>query len=111
MTSSRIGGTSITTAGTSYATPLVAACAATLVAAHPSASPTQITTALRLSPVSVVDAKNGRSYPRLDCWAADQFLRAPSVPSLSDRALPWLALLLALTGLVVLGAQRARRAH
>jgi hypothetical protein len=32
------------------------------------------------------------------------------VPSLSNRALPWLAALLVLSGLVVLGA-RARRAH
>jgi elongator complex protein 3 len=110
MTSSLLGGTSITLAGTSYATPIVAACAATLAAAHPDATPTQITTALRTSPVSVVDPKNSRSYPRLDCFAADQFLRAPSVPSLSNRALPWLAALLVLSGLVVLGA-RARRVH
>ena len=74
MTSSLLSGTTVTLAGTSYATPIVSACAATLIAAHPSATPSEITAALKSSGVSVVDAKNGLSFPRLDCLVAEAFL-------------------------------------
>ena len=47
MTSSLLNGTTVTLAGTSYATPIVSACAATLIAAHPSATPNEITAALK----------------------------------------------------------------
>jgi subtilisin family serine protease len=111
MTSSLLGGTSITLAGTSYATPIVSACAATLRAAHPDARLDQVATALRTSPVKVIAAINGRSYPRLDCQAANAFLNAPSVPSLSGGALIWLAGLLAITGIAVFASQRTRAAR
>lgn len=113
MTSSLLGGTSITLAGTSYATPIVSACAATLIARHPSATPDQITAALRTSSVSVMDATNGLSFPRLDCAAANAAL-GPAIPSLSRGAWGYLALLLATAGVVIpLWARRrgGRRAH
>jgi subtilisin family serine protease len=109
MTSSLLGGGAVTSAGTSYATPIVAACAATLIAAHPAASPAEITAALKTTGVSVVDAKNGRSYPRLDCRAANQSLAGPMVPSLSDGAGLELAAALALAGVLVLVSIRRRR--
>jgi len=113
MTSSLLGGTSITSAGTSYATPIVAACTAVLKAAHPAATPDDLTAALRTSGVHVVDVTNGLSFPRLDCLAAHQFLSGrPTVPSLSDAAWPGLAALLALVGAVALAARvRGRSAQ
>jgi subtilisin family serine protease len=74
ITSSRRSGTSIAVAGTSYATPIVSACAAVLAAGHPKATPDQLTRALRTSGVSVVDATNKLSFPRLDCAAANAAL-------------------------------------
>ena len=65
------------------------------VAAHPTATPDQITAALRTSPVTVVDATNGLSFPRLDCAAANALL-GPSIPSLSRGAWRYLALLIAM---------------
>jgi subtilisin family serine protease len=105
ITSSLLNGTAITSAGTSYAAPIVSACAATLSAAHPSATLAQITAALRTSGVSVVDAKNGLSFPRLDCLAAHRSL-APQVPSLpGDSWLP-LAAALAIAGAAALSMRR-----
>jgi hypothetical protein len=87
----------------------VSACAATLIAGHPSATPDQITAALRTSAVSVVDATNGLSFPRLDCAAANAFL-GPTIPSLSRGACWYLALLLATAGVVIpLSARRRGR--
>jgi len=110
MTSSLLGGGTITLAGTSYATPIVSACAATLIAAHPALSLDQISQALRGSGVHVVDAKNGLSYPRLDCRAAHQLLSATQVPSLPGSA--WLPLVaaLAVAGGLVSASMRRRRA-
>jgi subtilisin family serine protease len=107
MTSSLLGGTSTTSAGTSYATPIVAACAAALMAAHPSATPAQVSAALRTSPVSVVDVTNGRSYPRLDCAAANTAL-VHSIPSLSSEAWRYLALLIGISGVVIQRSARRR---
>jgi subtilisin family serine protease len=106
--SSLLGGTTVALAGTSYATAIVSACAATLMGAHPNATPQDITDALRSSPVSVVDATNGRSFPRLDCLAADEFLGASSVPSLTRGA--WLVLLLALVGAALLSLRAMQSA-
>jgi subtilisin family serine protease len=97
MTSSLRNGAAITSAGTSYAAPIVSACAATLSAAHPSATLDQIITALKTSSVNVVDAKNGLSFPRLDCLAAHQSL-SPQVPSLPTNAWLLLAAVLAIAG-------------
>lgn len=70
VTSSGRGGGTSTFAGTSQATPLTAGCAASIAAAIPSASPADIVAALRNSPTSIVDAKNGLTFPRLDCASA-----------------------------------------
>ena len=105
MTSSLLGGGTVTLAGTSYATPIVSACAATLIAAHPTLSLDQIAQALTATGVHVVDAKNGLTYPRLDCRAANQFL-SPQVPSLPGNT--WLPLVAALViaGVGVLSMRR-----
>lgn len=70
VTSSGMGGATSTFAGTSQATPLTAGCAASIAAAVPAASPAIIAAALRNSPTSIVDAKNGLTFPRLDCASA-----------------------------------------
>jgi len=76
---SSLGGGLAYLVGTSYATPVVAACAALLLAEFPEASAAATTTALTTSPVLVVDDTNGLAFPRLDCPAARQTL-APPVP-------------------------------
>ena len=70
ITSSGFSGGTSTFYGTSQATPLTAGCAAALRAEFPAATPAQIEAALEASPTSIVDAKNGSSFPRLDCAAA-----------------------------------------
>ncbi|HET9485083.1 MAG TPA: S8 family serine peptidase [Xanthomonadales bacterium] len=67
--SGRLGATA-TFSGTSQATPLAAGCAAALRAEFPEFPPTAIEAALEASPTTVVDAKSGLSFPRLDCAAA-----------------------------------------
>jgi subtilisin family serine protease len=70
ITSSGRGGGTSTFFGTSQAAPLTAGCAAVLRAAAPGATPAEIEAALEASPTTIVDAKNGMSFPRLDCAAA-----------------------------------------
>ena len=70
VTSSGMGGGTSAFGGTSQATPLTAGCAAAIAAAVPSASPATIEAALRNSPTTIVDAKNGLDFPRLDCASA-----------------------------------------
>jgi subtilisin family serine protease len=106
MTSSLLNGATSTSAGTSYAAPTVAACAAVLAAAHPSATLDQISGALETSGTTVVDAKNGLSFPRLDCLAAHRSL-SPEVPSLPASA--WLPLAAALAGAGALAQASIRR--
>ena len=77
MTLSLLNGAAISVAGTSYATPMVSACAALLAHEYPSASRAELEAALESSPVSVVDAKNGLSFPRLDCVEAYHALPEP----------------------------------
>jgi subtilisin family serine protease len=105
--SSVLNGASSERAGTSYATPVVAACATALVQALPGTSPAQLTAALRVSPKQVVDVTSGRIFPRLDCVAALRAL-APGLPSLPAETpgLATLALLLA----IVAVRRLARRA-
>jgi len=100
VTSSSLSGTTVTLAGTSYATPMVSACAAILADEVPSATPGDLKTALTTSGVSVVDATSGLSFPRLDCVRAYHVLPEPSV---GLQLASGLALLAALT------RQRARR--
>jgi subtilisin family serine protease len=109
MTSSLLNGAAITLAGTSYAAPVVSACAATLSVAHPSATLDQIATALETSSVTVVDAKNGLPFPRLDCLAAHQSLSASQIPSLPGATWLPLAGTLAVAGVLVQLSMRRRR--
>jgi subtilisin family serine protease len=108
ITTSTIGGGFGTGTGTSYASPVVAGCGVLLSQARPFASATAIARALEQSPVSVVDTSSGRSYPRLDCVEALDFL-TPGVPALpaGPAASGALALLLAAAGLAAL-RRRAR---
>ena len=108
MTSSRLGGTTSSPAGTSYATPIVSACAAVLMGGHPDATPDEIAAALTSSDVSVVDATNGLAFPRLDCLMADAYLRAAQVPSLPGGALLVAAPLLVLAGVISAQVKRDR---
>jgi hypothetical protein len=66
-TSTGLGGNTSTFLGTSQASPLAAACAAALLEAHPTATPDEIEAALKAAPTQITDAKNGLSFPRLDC--------------------------------------------
>lgn len=76
ITSTWPGGLTRGRAGTSQAAPMVSACAALLRQAAPGATVREIGQALRTSPVLLVDERNGRMYPRLDCGAAMQALTA-----------------------------------
>jgi subtilisin family serine protease len=78
VTASRLDGITATLAGTSYATPMVAACAAILADEVPSATPSDLAMALTTSDVEVTDTTNGLSFPRLDCVAAYHVLPEPS---------------------------------
>lgn len=70
VTSSGRGGGLSTFGGTSQATPLTAGCATALRGAFPDVSVARMEAALETSPTTIVDAKNGLSFPRLDCAAA-----------------------------------------
>jgi subtilisin family serine protease len=74
VTSARNGGGTLTWAGTSFAAPMMAACAAALKQAAPAAGPTERMEAMRLSPIRVTDAVSGRQYPFLDCLDAVRLL-------------------------------------
>jgi hypothetical protein len=99
LTTSAKGGGVATGSGTSYATPVVAGCGILLRDARPFASVAAIAHALTESPVTVVDTSSGRSYPRLDCVTARDFL-SPGIPVLpaGPTAAAALALLLAAAG-------------
>jgi hypothetical protein len=110
ITASSIGGGVATVSGTSYATPMVAGCGVLLRDALPFASAAAIARALTESPITVVDTSSGRSYPRLDCVTALDFIspRIPALPA-GPAAAGSLALLLAAAGGNALW-RRARRA-
>ena len=91
MTASMLNATTVTLAGTSYATPMVTACAAVLASAHPGATRERLETALLTSLTHVVDPRNALSFPRLDCLSAHQLLSVP-LPSLRPAALGMLTL-------------------
>ncbi len=67
IVSDRIGGQLAAVSGTSMASPHVAGCAALLVQAGDADTPAAIEARLESSPVSVVDPKNGLSFPRVAC--------------------------------------------
>jgi subtilisin family serine protease len=99
ITTSTLGGGVATESGTSYATPVVAGCGVLLREAHPLASAAAIARALTESPITVVDTSSGRSYPRLDCATALEFVSRtiPLLPAAPVTA-ALLALLLAAAG-------------
>jgi Subtilase family len=74
ITATGRGGGESTYGGTSQASPMAAACAADLLQAAPATAPDGLEAALETSPTHVTDAKNGLSFPRLDCLAALQTL-------------------------------------
>jgi subtilisin family serine protease len=107
-TTSTDGGGIFTVYGSSYASPVVAGCGVLLREAQPHASAAAIALALVESPVTVVHTSSGRSYPRLDCEEALDFL-SPGVPALpaGPAASGALALLLGALGVAAL-RRRAR---
>ena len=71
VTSTGFNGGQSSFAGTSQASPMVAACAAALKQANPSATMNEIEARIKAAPTSVSTARNGSiSYPFLDCVAA-----------------------------------------
>jgi subtilisin family serine protease len=74
---SQLDGTTTVGSGTSFATPVVSACAALLAHEYPSASVADLETALETSSVTVEDTTNGLEFPRLDCVEAFHALPEP----------------------------------
>lgn len=72
--SSHLEAGTATLRGTSMATPLAAACGALLRERQPAAALAEVEAAVTGSPTTVVDAKNGLSFPFLDCAAAAALL-------------------------------------
>lgn len=72
ITSTGLSGPTSTFAGTSQASPHAAGLAALLLEANPSLTPDQIVRAMKSTGVSVTDARNGLTFPRIDALAAIQ---------------------------------------
>jgi subtilisin family serine protease len=105
--SALLNGAVSTSSGTSYATPVVSACAADLFEASPDATPAEVAAALVASPVTVTDSSSGRSYARLDCLAALEELVPPApVPIAGPGFTALLSLGLAGAGLRGLARRR-----
>lgn len=64
------GGGTHALSGTSHAAPMVTACAATLLEANPNLTPAQLELLLESTGKPLLDARNGITYPRVDCAAA-----------------------------------------
>lgn len=69
--STGIENTTTTLSGTSFATAHAAGCAALLVDSGAFNTPDEIEMRIKDSPVQVTDAKNGLSFPRLDCGSVE----------------------------------------
>lgn len=75
VTSAGLNGGTSTFAGTSQASPMVAACAAALKQLSPNATMNQIEASIEAAPTTVSTPRNGSiPYPFLDCVAAVQSL-------------------------------------
>ena len=72
ITSTGLGGSTSTFVGTSQASPHAAGAAAVLLEVNPALTPDQIETTLKMTGVSVTDAKNGLAFPRIDLLDAVQ---------------------------------------
>jgi len=96
-------------AGTSYAAPMVSACAALILAARPGLHPEAVAGALELSPTLVTDATNGLSFPRLEC--AESLHAVWPVPALPPAGPVWLAALLLSAAAGALARVRLARAR
>lgn len=83
--STGVGGSGATHGGTSQASPLSAGCAALLLDKAPRTTPDRLEERLKASPVSVTDATNGRSFPRLDCFSAGTPCSSPTTLILSTQ--------------------------
>ena len=77
------GGGTLAKSGTSHAAPMVSACIAALRQAAPDASADEVEAALEQTGVARIDAKNGRTYPRIDCAGALEVL-APGAGTSDD---------------------------
>lgn len=89
--------------GTSQASPLVASCAALMLEADPTLSPSDIQMRLTASLTQVTDTTNGLSFPRLDC--ADALKMRIEIPALT----PWAMLTLAVLLVGTIGLARLNR--
>jgi subtilisin family serine protease len=75
VTSAGIGGGVSTFVGTSQACPVAAGVAALMLSAHPGLSPDALEAALKNTGVTVVDARNGLSFRRIDAKGAVDAVR------------------------------------
>lgn len=84
MLSTGLSGPVQTFYGTSQASPLVVACAATLLQAKPDLGADELEAILEASPVTVNDDESGLSYPRLDCVAALAMIDDPDADGIDE---------------------------
>jgi subtilisin family serine protease len=82
MTSSYVLGGTVNRIGTSYAAPVVTACAAVMLGVDHGLSPSALENAMEATGVTVTDPRNGLDHPRIDCAAALDFATAIPVASL-----------------------------
>jgi len=75
VTSAGIGGGVSTFVGTSQACPVAAGVAALMLSAHPGLGPDALEAALKNTGVTVVDARNGLSFRRIDAKGAVDAVR------------------------------------
>lgn len=84
ITTTDIGGGTVTLSGTSLASPIAAGCATLVRQGHPDWSVDEVRAILSSSRVLIEDPRNGLIFPRLDClFAFDEILRdrfEPLVP-------------------------------
>ncbi|GAB6196777.1 S8 family peptidase [Lysobacter xanthus] len=85
VTSARLGGGTLSWAGTSFAAPMMAACATALKQAAPASGPAERMEAMRLSPTRVTDPVSGRQYPFLDCVDAVRLLNPPALAPIEGQ--------------------------
>ncbi|HEU0092031.1 MAG TPA: S8 family serine peptidase [Vicinamibacteria bacterium] len=75
VTSAGIGGGVSTFVGTSQACPVAAGVAALMLSIHPGLSPDALEAALKSTGVTVIDARNGLSFRRIDAKSAVDAVR------------------------------------